>query len=44
MVVYNLDFGCVPFGPHEAEAILIVDPDAVLAFAVTCERLQAITR
>ena len=44
MVVYNLDFGCVPFGPHEADPVLIVDPDTVLPFAVALQGFQVIRR
>jgi hypothetical protein len=44
MVVYNLDFGCVSFGPHEAEAVLVIDADAVLPFAIAFESFQSIPR
>lgn len=31
-------------GPHEADAPLVVDPDAVLAFPVTRQRLEPVSR
>lgn len=44
MIVHDFDFGGVAVRPDKAEAILIVDPNAVLPFPVTLERLQMVTR
>ena len=42
MVVHNLDFKSVCIDPPEADAPLVVDPNAVLPLAVTGKGLQAI--
>jgi hypothetical protein len=44
MIINNLD--CIwPFvSPNEANAILIIYPDAMLSFPVASERLQSISR
>jgi hypothetical protein len=44
VVVHDLHIISVPIVPNEADAILIVDPDAVLSPAVARERLEPITR
>ena len=44
MIVYNLDSHRIISLPGETDAILLVDPDAVLTFAVAMERLQTIPR
>src|SRR5437870_13704531 len=44
MVVHNFDFEGVCIGPPEADAPLVVDPNAVLPLAVTSKSLQTITR
>ncbi len=43
MIVGDFDLVCVAVAPHEADPVLIVDPDAVLPCALTLKRLQAIT-
>lgn len=42
MVVHNLDVRRIAVFPSEADAPLLIDPDAVLTFAVTLERFQLI--
>jgi hypothetical protein len=42
MVVHNFDAFDSVVGPGEAEAVLVVDANRVLAFAVTLERFQPI--
>jgi hypothetical protein len=44
VVINNLDIFRVPVTPSETDTPLIVDPDAVLAGAVTCQSLKPITR
>jgi hypothetical protein len=44
MVVHNFHFISVSVPPHEAEAPLIVDTNAVLALAVPMQFFQAISR
>lgn len=44
MIVHNLHIVGISIAPDEADAVLIVDPDAVLATAVTSKRLQAVSR
>jgi hypothetical protein len=44
MVVGNLDIESVAFIPAEAEAVLVVDPNAILPFAVSGERFQSVAR
>ena len=43
MIVYDLYVQGVRFGPSEADAVLIVDPDAVLPFSVALQGLQVMT-
>jgi hypothetical protein len=43
MIVGNLNLGCVFIGPDEADAVLIVDPDAVLPFPVAFQSFQTIS-
>ncbi len=42
MVVDNLNLQGIAFRPHEAHPVLVVDPDAVLARAITLQSLQPI--
>lgn len=42
MIVDNLNFVGAALGPHETDAPLLVDPDAVLALSVTSKLLQTI--
>lgn len=42
MIVDDLYFVGATLGPHEADAPLLVDPDAVLALSVTSKQLQPI--
>ena len=42
MIVHNLDCKGVGIVPTEADAPLIVDPNAVLAAPVICKRLQPV--
>jgi len=35
MIVYNFDFVRISFNPLEADAPLLVDPDAVLSLSVS---------
>ena len=44
MVVDDFDLVALPFVPDEADAPLVVDPDAVLACALRSQSLQAICR
>jgi len=44
MVIYNLDVVGISITPHEVDAPLIVDANAVLSFSVALERFQMITR
>ena len=44
MVIYNLDVVGISITPHEADAPLIVDANAVLSLSVALERFQMITR
>jgi hypothetical protein len=44
MIVHDLDAVGVSVAPFEADAPLIVDPDAVLSFAVSQEVLAPISR
>jgi hypothetical protein len=34
MIVHDFNLKCIAFRPDEANAVLIVDPDAVLALTV----------
>ncbi len=42
MVVHNLNLKSIGVNPAEADAPLVVDPNAVLPRAITCEGLQTI--
>jgi hypothetical protein len=42
MVIGNLNFEGIAITPNEADAVLVVDPDAMLSCAATLERFQAI--
>jgi hypothetical protein len=44
MVIHDLDLVGISFTPFEADAPLVVDPDAVLARAITAEFLEPIPR
>jgi hypothetical protein len=44
MIVYDLDVVSIPVFPDEADAILIVDADAVLSLAVPLERFKVVDR
>lgn len=44
MIVHDLDPVGMPVAPFEADAPLIVDPDAVLSFAVSQEPLAPVSR
>ena len=44
MLVDDLDFKSVSVPPHETHAVLIVDSNAVLASAITAQRLQLVPR
>jgi hypothetical protein len=44
VVVHYLDLLCPAVVPHEADPILIIDPDAVLALAIASEGLKVIAR
>jgi hypothetical protein len=43
MVVDDFHVAGIALPPHEADAILIVDPDAVLALALAVQRLQPVS-
>jgi hypothetical protein len=43
MVVDDFHVEGVALPPHEADAILIIDPDAVLALALALQRLQPVS-
>ena len=43
MVVGDLEVESIPLVPAEADAVLIVDPDAVLPFAASFERFQPVS-
>jgi len=42
MVVRDFNLLCITFTPDEADAPLIVDADAMLAFTVSAQRFQVI--
>jgi hypothetical protein len=42
MIVNNLYVVSIPFRPPKTDAVLIIDPDAVLTFAVFRKGLQMI--
>ncbi len=44
MIIHDLHVIGIFLPPHEANPPLIVDPDAVLTRATTCEFLEAISR
>ena len=44
MIINDLHIKSVPPIPSEANAPLIINPDAVLAFTVPCKFLQTIAR
>jgi len=44
MIVNDLNLICVPLPPHKADSKLIVDPNAVLTFAVFMESLKVVAR
>jgi hypothetical protein len=44
MIIHDLDVPGVAIAPKEADAPLVVDPDAVLAAPIALERLQPIRR
>jgi len=43
MVVDDFHVVGVALPPHEADAILIIDPDAVLALALAVQRFQPVS-
>jgi hypothetical protein len=43
MVVDDFNLVGVALPPYEADAILIIDPDTVLAFALSVQRLQPVS-
>jgi hypothetical protein len=44
MIVYDLNLVRALLGPKKTDAILIIDPDAVLALPVTSQCFKPITR
>ena len=44
MVVHNLNINRTTICPLEADAELIINPDAMLALSVTAQLLQAVSR
>ena len=44
MVVNNLNIDRTMIRPDEADAELIIDPDAMFSFSVTAQLLQAVSR
>jgi hypothetical protein len=44
MVIYDLDIFDAAVSPNETDAVFIIDPNGVLAFAVTLERFQPVAR
>jgi hypothetical protein len=42
VIVHDLHSVSVPVVPYEADAILIVDPNAVLSTSIACERLEPV--
>jgi hypothetical protein len=42
VVIYDLNIGRTGGGPDETEAVLVVDPDTVLAEPIAFQRFQAI--
>jgi hypothetical protein len=43
VVIRDFNIGGVAIVPHKAQAVLIVDTDAELAFAVPSERLKMVS-
>jgi hypothetical protein len=43
MVVHNFYVVCIPGTPTEADAPLLINPDAVLSFSIASQDLKAIT-
>jgi hypothetical protein len=44
VVIHHLDLLCAAVLPHEADPILIVDPDAVLPSPISAESLEVVAR
>jgi hypothetical protein len=44
MIIHDFHLFCMPFSPHEANAPLVIDTDAVLSFAIPFQRYQPIQR
>jgi hypothetical protein len=44
VVVDNFNVARAASGPYEADAVLVIDPDAVLAFTVTYQRFETVAR
>jgi hypothetical protein len=44
MVVYNFNRRWAVFSPSEANAVLLVDPDAVESLPITFQSLQLVSR
>jgi hypothetical protein len=44
MIVCYFNFVGVPASPEKADTPLIVDPDAILSFAITLQSLQSVAR
>ena len=44
MVIRDFNIGWTCLSPSETNSILVIDTDAVLSFAISRKRLQAITR
>jgi ABC-type uncharacterized transport system permease subunit len=42
MIVRNFHILCTSFGPPETDAVLVIYPDAVLAFPVTLESFKSV--
>jgi hypothetical protein len=43
MVICDFNFAGFSLPPYEADAVLIIDPDAVLSLALTVQRLQPVS-
>ena len=43
MIVDNFDVPSLAFAPYEAHPLLLIDADAVLAFAITAQCFQSVT-
>jgi hypothetical protein len=44
VIIHDLDIVCVPIPPLETDPELIVDPNAVMSFAISLEGLQVETK